>query len=95
MPYEPKRAVCPEMTLSEVAEKLGVTKQAISVTERRAFRKLRAMFATHDVARELGVIDDAKIVELLRSVITDRRRTRAETPAELRGAVDTPSEDPK
>lgn len=24
------------------------------------------------------------------SVITDRRRTRAETPAELRGAVDTP-----
>lgn len=29
------------------------------------------------------------------TVITDRRRTRAETPAELRGAVDTPREDPK
>jgi transcriptional regulator with XRE-family HTH domain len=47
-----------EMTLEEIAQQLGVTRQAVNVTERRALLKARALF-------ERRGIDEAMALEIL------------------------------
>jgi predicted DNA-binding protein (UPF0251 family) len=44
-----------EMTLQEVADQLGVSKQAVNITEQRALRKARALFEKRGVDEEMAI----------------------------------------